>query len=144
MRFFASKIYDKDMCFLRDLVRVMTDLNNHGVSQFVLQKKVNAIIREKGLEDALEKISHYNDYEIKDCYPSDRTQLVENASKIMSLFEVCPDGEPSSISATFDMMKNMQLTREECKHLILKHIIHSVGIDEFDSYLADKFLDSLF
>ena len=144
MRFFATRIHDEDMCFLRDLIRVMNDQYESGVNLYVLQEKARRIIQEKGLMETLEKFSHYNDYEIKDCYPSDRAKLLDNASKIFSLFEVCPGGRPASISAPFEMIRNMDLTREESKGLILKHFIHSTGEPESDSFLADCYLKDIY
>ena len=67
---FAKRVYDEDLCFVRDLVEIASAMTS-VTSLPVIQQIINGIIKKYGLEAKLQELNDNGHYIVEDSYPTD-------------------------------------------------------------------------
>lgn len=125
MSLFAKTVTDPEICFCRNVVDVLAGLSQAttNVAWMAIAKNV---LTKRGLMDIIirhgEKISGYK---IKECYPSDRSELLNHAE---ALFEIVTTGidwkmNTGGVLALGRVIRKMGLHESEKKRLIIKYML---------------------
>lgn len=89
MGLFAKKVKDEDLCFIRDLMDVLTAVAKE-TNVTVSSELMKQIVSENHMEQKLFDFTS-NNYKVEDCYPSDpkekfrRAQVLLRIPKILNL-----------------------------------------------------------
>ena len=82
--FFAKKVKDEDLCFIRDYLKISTQLLN-VVPAFVLQLYSEQFAIKHNLVDKIQEYMENGHYIIVDYYPSDIIKKRERAKELLSI-----------------------------------------------------------
>lgn len=81
---FAKKVKDEDLCFIRDYLKISTQLLN-VVPAFVLQLYSEQFAIKHNLVDKIQEYMENGHYIIVDYYPSDIIKKRERAKELLSI-----------------------------------------------------------
>lgn len=143
--FFSKKVYDEDLCFVRDLI-VMGDVIASLTSIPVMREVIYEIIKKYGLEAKLQEFIDNGHYIIEDCYPLDRNEKMRRASELLSLSSKIPiTAEEQGLIdyRAFECVKKMRFSYDEKVLLIKKIFLDSISESEIYDYLMESYLKSL-
>lgn len=145
MGLFSKKIKnDADMCFIRDLMEVLTvvaKVTNVTVSSELMKQ----IVKDNHLEQkAYDYLNNY--YKVENCYPTDTKEKFRRAQELLKIAKVLelPGMQYSAvINAASACIKKMEFSYNEKIELINTCIVELSGIPSIDEFFISTYINDL-
>ena len=142
---FAKKVYDEDLCFVRDLTEMGSAIAS-VTSIPVMRQIINDIIEKYGLQSKLQEYIENQHYIIKDAYPGNRSKRLSQAKELLNIAKRLRlnDTENATIVyAATKCIKSMGFSYEEKIQLIKDCLITTTGNPDVDNMLINSYIDLL-
>lgn len=139
---FAKKVYDEDLCFIRDLVEMGGAIAS-VTSIPVMQQIINSIIKKHGLEAKLQEFSDNGHYLVQDSYPSDRQKRMSRASELLSISKKLHISQNESSQITYraiTCVQKMGFSYDEKIYLIKNNLVNLTGNRDIDDFMIQEYL----
>lgn len=140
---FSKRVYDEDLCFIRDLIEMGGAVASVTSIQ-VMQSIMKGIIEKYGLEAKLQEFSDNEHYIVQDSYPSDRQKRISRASELLSISKKLPLSQNEStqiIYRALTCVKKMEFSYDEKIYLIKNNLVNLTGIKEIDDFMIQEYLE---
>ena len=145
MGFFAKKVYDEDLCFVRDLIEMGSAVAS-VTSVPVMQRVINDIINRNNLQAKLQEFANNQNYNVQDSYPADRQKRFTRAGELLSISKQIglstEQGAPI-IYRALTLVKNMGFSYDEKVRLIKTYLIDCSGNSQIDDFLIEPYIGLL-
>lgn len=143
---FAKRVYDEDLCFVRDLVEIASAMTS-VTSLPVIQQIINGIIKKYGLEAKLQEFGDNGHYIIvEDSYPLNIKKKMDRASELLSISKKLPISTEETVPITYcalNCVKKMGFSYDEKVQLIKKNLITLTENTQVNDFLIQNYIDSL-
>ena len=142
---FAKKVYDEDLCFIRDLIEMGSAIAS-VTSIPVMRQVIKDVISRHGLEHKLEEFAENGHYIIKDVYPSNRQKRIERAKELLSLHRGLSLSSKETgliMYHAYCCVKKMNFSHDEKIQLIKGNLYSPIGNAEIDNYMISTYLENL-
>ena len=143
--FFAKKVYDADLCFIRDLIEVgaaVASVTSMPISGRIIRK----VVESNDLEAKFQEFSENGHYIVEDCYPVAREERMRRASLLLSISDKLPVSLDDNVAITLSALscvRKMGFSDAEKIQLIKENLLDSKGSDEVDNFLVQRWLNLL-
>lgn len=130
MRFFAKSVTNSDVCFVHDVAELLCVLSEY-TTDTAWGNITRKVLTERGLIDIFdEHAPNLAGYIVKDCYPTDRNELMNHAE---ALFEIGTktlnwQHQPAFVGKLLRLVSKMGLYDSEKKMLIVKYLFNGQPI----------------
>lgn len=142
---FSKKVYDADLCFVRDLVEIGSAIAS-VTSIPVMRQVINGIIKKYRLESKLQEFSDNGHYIIEDCYHSNRDERMKRAADILKITKelpITPTEAGTILYAATNCVKKMGFSYPEKIKLITENLISVSGNKELDDFMVQQYIDTI-
>lgn len=141
--FFAKKVYDEDLCFVRDLIEMGSAIAS-VTSIPVMRQIINGIIEKYSLESKLEEYAENEHYIIQDVYPDNRSKRLTRAKELLNIakqLQLNQSDESTIVYAATKCIKKMGFSQVEKVQLIKDCLITSTRSAELDNFLINSYIE---
>lgn len=141
--FFSKKVYDEDLCFIRDLISIAESIARLTSAQ-VMTTVINKIIDKHGLKGKLYELEQNGNYEVQDCYPSDNYKKFNRAADLLKIHKqlsISREEQMQILYPALQCVRNMYFSSDEKIRLIKTCVIEPTGDYSFDNELIQQYLD---
>ena len=141
---FAKTVYDKDLCFVRDLIELAGAIEEVTSVQ-IMRPIIMEIIKKHNLEEKLTEFGENGHYRIMDCYYTDNNKRMSCAYDMLNACNQIPfltDNEKSHIRfKAIDCLKKWGFSHNEKIQLIKDCICPTDFSKEAEKIMVDMYLD---
>lgn len=145
IHFFAKKVYDEDLCFIRDLLEICGAVAS-VTSMPVAQQIITDIIKKHGLEAKLQEFADNEHYIVQDIYPSNRQERLYRASELLSISKMLPVSQDESSHIRFraiTCVQKMEFSYDEKLQLVRSNLVDLTGNTVIDDFLIQEYIKLL-
>lgn len=139
---FAKRVYDEDLCFVRDLVEIASAMTS-VTSLSVIQQIINGIVKKYSLEAKLQELNDNGHYIIEDSYPVDIKKKMDRASELLSISKKLPISTEETVQITYcalTCVKKMKFSYDEKVQLIKTNLITLTENSQLNDFLIQQYL----
>ena len=142
---FAKRVYDEDLCFVRDLVEIASAMTSvTGIP--VIQQIINGIIKKYGLEAKLQELIDNGHYIVEDSYPVDIKKKMDRASELLCIskkLSISTEEAAQITCCALSCVKKMGFSYDEKVQLIKKDLSTLTNNSQLNDFLIQQYLDLL-
>lgn len=146
---FAKHVYDKEMCFIRDLIEVATAMSD-VVGVPAMRHIIGTIIERRALNNKLQEYTNLKSTIIEDCYPSSSKEKIDNAVDLLtaandsiSTYKLNDSQSATIRLRAFEAIRRMNFSKAEKEWLIINYItgdfenqtVRQVVMEQYLSFL---------
>ena len=140
--FFSKKVYNEDLCFIRDLTEIGAVIAS-VTSIPVMRKIILEIIKKNNLESKLDELNDNGHYDVQDCYPSNREKKFDRANQIMLIVKFLPVDSVENSKVLYSIMsciKRMEFSYDEKIRLIKNNLVTTCVNKDIENYMIGEYI----